>query len=238
MNDMEPQKKSFNIKILVEIAIVFLTILSIKHLADYFEVIGAGSIAIWCGIIVSTIFMKQNKMKWKGFGLKVPKGIKNWMINILMALGTVILVFLIMGLIVKPILESFGLTNPAGVADRFSFFMGKPLVFIGYLITVVWFGAALGEELLFRGYLLNRLVVCIGNNKLAIIIALIIHAVIFGMLHIYQGLAGVIATGCIALIFGSVYFVINRKLFPIIIAHGIINSVSLIGLYLNDGIIS
>ena len=235
---MEPQKKSFNIKILVEIAIVFLTILSIKHLADYFEVIGAGSIAIWCGIIVSTIFMKQNKMKWKGFGLKVPKGIKNWMINILMALGTVILVFLIMGLIVKPILESFGLTNPAGVADRFSFFMGKPLVFIGYLITVVWFGAALGEELLFRGYLLNRLVVCIGNNKLAIIIALIIHAVIFGMLHIYQGLAGVIATGCIALIFGSVYFVINRKLFPIIIAHGIINSVSLIGLYLNDGIIS
>lgn len=61
MNDMEPQKKYFKIKILLEIAIVFLTILSIKHLADYYNVIGAGSIAIWCGIIVSTTFMKQKK---------------------------------------------------------------------------------------------------------------------------------------------------------------------------------
>ena len=52
---------------------------------------------------------------------------------------------------------------------------------------------------------------------MGIFIALIIHAVIFGMLHIYQGLAGVIATGCIALIFGSVYFIIKRKLFPIIL---------------------
>ena len=238
MNDIEPQKKSFNIKILVEIAIVFLTILSIKHLADYFDLIGAGSIAIWCGIIVSTILMKQKKINRKEFRPKIPKGTKNWLINILIALGTVLLVFSIMGLIIKPLLESFGLTNPASVADRFAFFMGKPLVFIGYLITVVWFGAALGEELLFRGYLLNRLVDCTGSNKLGIIIALILHAVIFGMLHIYQGLAGVIATGCIALIFGSVYFIIKRKLFPIIIAHGIINSLSLIGLYLNDGVIS
>jgi predicted nucleic acid-binding protein len=63
MNDMEPQKKSFNIKILVEIAIVFLTILSIKHLADYFDVIGAGSMAIWCGIIVSTVFHETKKNK-------------------------------------------------------------------------------------------------------------------------------------------------------------------------------
>ena len=77
--------------------------------------------------------MKQKKINWKAFGPKIPKGTKNWLINILIALGTVILVFLIMGLIVKPILESFGLTNPAGVADRFAFFMGKPLVFIGLI---------------------------------------------------------------------------------------------------------
>ncbi|KOY53112.1 CPBP family intramembrane glutamic endopeptidase [Polaribacter dokdonensis] len=238
MNNIEQQKKSFNIKILLEIAIVFLTILSIKYLADYFNLIGAGSIAIWCGIIVSTVLMKQKKLKWKEFGFQFPIGIKNWLINILIAIGIVTLVFSIMGFIVKPTLESFGLTNPADVADRFAFFMGKPLVFIVYLITVVWFGAALGEELLFRGYLLNRLIDFTGNNKLGIIIALIIHTIIFGMLHIYQGLAGVIATGCIALIFGSVYFIIKRKLFPIIIAHGIINSLSLIGLYLNDGVIS
>jgi membrane protease YdiL (CAAX protease family) len=237
MNNKKHYNKSFNIKIVIEIAIVFITIVSIKHIGDYFNIIGSGSIAIWCGIIVSTIFMKQKKLKWKELGFELPKGLQNWLINILLAIGTVMLVFSIMGLIVKPLLENFGLTNPTDVADRFAFFMGKPFVFIPYLIVVVWFGAALGEEILFRGYLLNRLVDCTGNNKSGIVLALIIHATIFGMLHIYQGLAGVIATGFIALIFGSIYFLIKRKLFPLIIAHAIINSISLIALYLNDGVI-
>jgi membrane protease YdiL (CAAX protease family) len=230
--------KSFDIKIIKEIAIVFATILSIKYLMDYFNVIGAGSIAIWCGIIIATLFMKQEKIKWKELGLQLPVGRREWIINILLAFMAVFMVFLIMGLIVKPLLENFGLTNPTDVADRFAFFMGKPIIFISYLIVVVWFGAALGEELLFRGYLLNRLVDFTGNNNSGIMLALIVHSTIFGALHIYQGLAGVIATGCIALILGSIYFIIKRKLFPLIIAHGIINSISLIGLYLNDGVIT
>lgn len=238
MNNKKPYNKSLHIKIVLEIAIVFITILSIKHIGDYFNVIGSGSVAIWCGVIVSTIFMKHKKLKWKELGFELPKGLQNWLISILLAILIVFAIFSVMGLIVKPLLENFGLTNPTDVADRFAFFMGKPLVFVLYLIVIVWFGAALGEEILFRGYLLNRLVDCTGNNKSGVILALIIHATIFGMLHIYQGLAGVIATGCIALIFGSIYFLIKRKLFPLIIAHAIINSISLIALYLNDGVIN
>jgi len=238
MKNKQSYMKSFDIKIIKEITIVFATILSIKYLMDYFNVIGAGSIAIWCGILIATLFMKQKKIKWKELGLQLPVGRREWIINILLAFMAVIIVFLIMGLIVKPLLENFGLTNPTDVADRFAFFMGKPIIFIGYLIVVVWFGAALGEELLFRGYLLNRLVDFTGNNNSRIILALIIHSTIFGGLHIYQGLAGVIATGCIAFILGSIYFIIKRKLFPLIMAHGIINSISLIALYLNDGVIN
>ena len=157
--------KSFDIKIIKEIIIVFITVLSIKHLMDYFNVIGAGSIAIWCGVIIATLFMKQKKIKWKELGFQLPVSLREWIINILLAFMTVIIVFLIMGLIVKPLLENFGFTNPTDVADRFAFFMGKPIIFIGYLIVVVWFGAALGEELLFRGYLLNRLVDFIALDK-------------------------------------------------------------------------
>ena len=238
MENKKTYIKSFDIKIIKEIIIVFITVLSIKHLMDYFNVIGAGSIAIWCGVIIATLFMKQKKLKWKELGFQLPVSLREWIINILLAFMAVIIVFLIMGLIIKPLLENFGFTNPTDVADRFAFFMGKPIIFIGYLIVVVWFGAALGEELLFRGYLLNRLVDFTGNNNSRIILAIIIHSTIFGSLHIYQGLAGVIATGCIALILGSIYFIIKRKLFPLIIAHAIINSISLIALYLNEGVIN
>ncbi|WP_299158312.1 CPBP family intramembrane glutamic endopeptidase [uncultured Tenacibaculum sp.] len=237
MNTKISNTKPYNFKIVLEIAVVFTIILSMKHFLDYFNIIGAGSISIWCGIIIATLFMKQKRMKWKEFGFLLPHNFKEWKKNILLAILSVVIVAVVMGLLVKPLLESFGLTNPADVADRFSFFLGKPIVFISYLIGVIWFGAALGEELLFRGYLLNRLIDFTGNNKHGILLALLIHSVIFGSLHIYQGIAGVIATGCIALIFGSIYFMIKRKLFPLIIAHGIINSMSLIGLYLNDGVI-
>jgi len=230
--------KSSTIKIVLEIAIVFGIMLTIKSIADYFKIIGAGSLAMWCGIIIATFFMKKPKLKWKELGLFLPKGLKDWGINILFAFMIVILVFSIMGLIVKPTLEAFGLSNPPDVASRFSFFMGKPLVFVSYLIGVVWLGAALGEELLMRGYFLNRLVDLIGNSKLSLFIAVFLHATVFGMLHIYQGLGGVIATGLIGAIFGVVYLLIKRRLFPLILAHAIINSISLIVLYLTNGVIS
>ena len=104
-----------------------------------------------------------------------------------------------------PLLTSFGLEKTTNVADRFQFFLGKPLVFINYLITVVWFRAALGEELFVRGHLLNMLTKLFDNSRWTFMIALIILSIIFGMLHIYQGWYGVITTGVISIVFGGVY---------------------------------
>jgi len=55
------------------------------------------------------------------------------------------------------------------------------------------------------------------------------------MLHISQGVPGIIGTGVVAVIFAVVYLFNGRKLFPLIIAHGIINSLSLTAYYLTDG---
>jgi uncharacterized protein len=130
-----------------------------------------------------------------------------------------------------------GLEKPDSAADRFAFFLGKPTIFILYLVTIVWVGAALGEELFMRGFLLNRLNDLFGRNRLGLILALILHGTLFGVLHSYQGLAGIITTGMIGLIFGTVYILTKRRLFPLIIAHGIINTISLTAYYLNDGVV-
>jgi membrane protease YdiL (CAAX protease family) len=143
-----------------------------------------------------------------------------------------------MGLVLNPILTNLGLEKPSDAANRFAFFLGKPFVFIGYLIGLVWFGAALGEELLMRGYLLNRLADLFGKNKTGWLIALILHSTIFGMLHIYQGLHGVINITFVAIIFGVVYFIAHRRLFPVILAHILINTISLTAYYLSNGIVN
>jgi membrane protease YdiL (CAAX protease family) len=58
------------------------------------------------------------------------------------------------------------------------------------------------------------------------------------MLHVYQGLAGIITTTFIALIFGAVYLIAKRRLFPVILAHLIINTISLTAFYLTDGVVN
>ncbi|WP_418637828.1 CPBP family intramembrane glutamic endopeptidase [Winogradskyella sp.] len=227
-----------NIKTTLEIIIVFAIMLIIKSIADYFKINGAGSIAIWSAIFVATMFMKRRKTTWRSLGLGLPKGRREWLVNIGLALLTVIVIFLLMGLILDPILSYYGLEKPGDVADRFQFFLGKPILFIAYLVTVVWIGAALGEELLMRGFLLNRLSDVFGKNKMGWIVAMIVHAIIFGLLHIYQGLAGVITTAFIALILGTVYIIAKKRLFPVILAHLIINTISLTAYYLTDGVVN
>ena len=231
-------RSAFNVKILLEIITVLIIMVGIKSIADYFGINGAGSIGIWCGIIVATIFMKRPKEKWRKYGLTLPKGKREWAINIGLALLAVISVFLVMGLILDPILSHYGLEKPTDVADRFQFFLGKPVYFILYLVTVVWIGAALGEELLMRGFLLNRLSDFFGKSKIGWVVSLIVHSIFFGMLHSYQGLAGTITTAFIALIFGAMYLTSKKRLIPVILTHIIINTISLTAFYLTGGVVN
>ncbi len=229
---------SIKLKIIIEIITVLVTVFSVKWVTNYFQITGAGSIGIWSAILMATLFMKQRKIRWFDLGLRLPKGKREWIISLLLALLIVVAVFLIISLVLYPVLTKFGFEEPSVALDSFTFFLGKPKVFIVYLIGVVWFGAALGEELLMRGFLLSRLVDLIGKTKLGYFVALIIHAIIFGMLHSYQGVVGIVTTTVVAIIFGLIYFVAKRRLFPLILAHGIIDTVSLTAFYVTNGIVN
>jgi membrane protease YdiL (CAAX protease family) len=225
-------------KILIEIITVLATVFSVKWVAYYFQITGAGSIGVWSAILMTTLFMKQRNTRWYDLGLRLPKGKREWIVNLLLALLVVVASFLIISLVLYPLLPMFGFEKPSVAVDQFTFFLGKPLVFIGYLIGVVWFGAALGEELLMRGYFLSRIIDLVGNTKFGYFVALTIHAVIFGMLHAYQGVVGIITTAVVAIIFGLIYLVAKRRLFPLILAHGIIDTISLTAIYFSNGVVN
>ena len=65
-NSGEPGEKVFDLKIVAEIAIVFAVVLIVKEIADNMAITGAGSIAMWCGIIVATLLMKRRGAGWCG----------------------------------------------------------------------------------------------------------------------------------------------------------------------------
>lgn len=231
-------KKIFDLQIVAEIGAVFAVMLSVKWVADSMEIIGAGGIAMWTGIIVATLLMRRRGVTWRDLGLKLPKGWKKWAQTIGLAIAAIVSVAAFMGFVLPLIVEFFGLVMPPEASDRFEFFLGKPLYFFSYLVGVVWFGAALGEELLMRGFVLNRFADFFGQGALGWSLALIIHAIIFGSLHAYQGMPGMIGTGVVALIFGGIYLIGKRNLLPVIIGHGVINTIGLTAYYLSDGAIT
>ena len=70
-----------------------------------------------------------------------------------------------------------------------------------------------------------------GHEKLAVSSAVIIQAVLFGLLHMYQGMEGVMMAGSISLIFGVAYYLGGRSLIPLIIVHAVPDTMTLVAMY-------
>ena len=98
-------------------------------------------------------------------------------------------------------------------------------------LAQAWTLAAFGEEMVFRGYLIRRLLDLAGDSPGARAAGLVISSILFGLAHGYQGWAGVIATGTIGALLASLYFVASRNLWPVILCHGLVDTVALSLIY-------
>ena len=99
-----------------------------------------------------------------------------------------------------------------------------------FLIPVAWGSAAIGEEMLTRGFILHR-ISTLSNETTAVIL----QALLFALAHFYQGITGMVNIFFLALIFGTVYLRCGKSLLPTIAAHGLIDTVSLTLLYYGRG---
>lgn len=130
--------------------------------------------------------------------------------------------------------ESFGvfralLPEPWAVRElgRFDYLAGDTRAFAMTLATN-WAFAALGEELVFRGLLMQALTTLLGRPALA----LFLQAAVFGAVHLYQGPAGVLATVITGLVFGVLVLVARGSIWPAVLAHGTANTLGLAKLWL------
>jgi len=104
------------------------------------------------------------------------------------------------------------------------------------ILPMVWLSAGLTEEFLFRGFLFNRLLMILGRGPLPFAAAAIIQAALFSVGHIYQGWPGVVQVAMISLFLLAASRLLRGNLWPAIIMHGLVDSVSLGILVLKDHI--
>jgi membrane protease YdiL (CAAX protease family) len=85
--------------------------------------------------------------------------------------------------------------------------------------------AGIGEEIIFRGYLIHYMVYWTGNTPAGILYACIISSALFAFLHGYQGSASMIKIFILSLLFAGI-FVYSQSLMLIIILHSGIDLIS------------
>ena len=107
---------------------------------------------------------------------------------------------------------------------------GNLTMYLWFLIPIGWGSAAIGEELLTRGFLLHRIEGLTNTTA-----AVVLQSAIFAVAHFYQGIVGVMNVFLLALVFSAVYLKSGRNLVPLIIAHGLIDMFSMTLLFLGRG---
>ncbi len=95
-----------------------------------------------------------------------------------------------------------------------------------------WTLAAFGEEMVYRGYLMNRVADLLNRTRSAWVVSLAVVHVGFGLAHAYQGITGILDEGLAGLLLGLVYLVTKRNLALAIVAHGIGDSIDLVLIFL------
>lgn len=84
---------------------------------------------------------------------------------------------------------------------------------------LLWFGvsltAGLTEEMIFRGYLQQQLTAWLQRPVLAIVLA----SLLFGSVHLYEGLAAILPLAALALVYGSIVRFYCGDLRSVIVAH-------------------
>jgi len=152
-------------------------------------------------------------------GIRKPE---NWFTLIAMALGIAAVIWLLSNYVIIPLSEH--LAGGGRVLDTFQDLPGNwPLFF--FWLTLGWIVGGIVEELVFRGFLIQIGERLLGSWSVWPVAAG--GAIVFGLSHYYQGLAGMLTTGILGFLFAVIFIVSKRNLILTMLVHGFVNTISL-----------
>jgi len=173
-------------------------------------------------LLAAAVLAFETRDPLRALGLMRPRSIP---VAIAAGIGIGIALIVFSKLLLTPAAEA--LTGVPRDLSAFDDVRGNTARFLA-LMPRIWIGAAIGEELVFRSFLIGRLETVFGGaSRAATTTAVILSSVVFGAAHTYQGPSGVLVTGVLGLLFAIVYVASGHRAWANIIAHGVYDTASL-----------
>ena len=126
------------------------------------------------------------------------------------------------------------ITRIVGAEPDLSAYQGVKGSLSGLILMLLlgWFVGGLFEEYFYRGYLFKRMSILISNPVFFKWAAILITSVVFAFAHDYQGIGGISDTFIFSVIMGSLYFVLGKNVWYLVLIHGCYDMVGIFRLYL------
>ncbi len=181
-------------------------------------------------LILGWLSLWLRRVGWRGIGLTRPA---DWGRVVALGIGTGIVLQLLSEFVTEPGIRY--LTHQTADMSEFAPLVGN-LKLAALYFVLVWTWAAFGEELTYRGYVLNRAADLGGRTRSAWVVGLVLVTGLFGFGHSYQGIAGMMDTGIHGLVLGILYLASGRNLWASIIAHGVCDTIAIVAVFFGVGV--
>ena len=165
------------------------------------------------GLLVAWAWLRRDRALAEAWNLSAPA---SWGRTLALAVAATVAI-IIWFTVGSMLLGTIGIDTP-DVAEVLGWVTQSSFHFILWIVLVALFAAGLGEELLWRGFLMDRLSRLKGLRG-AMWPIIVIQAVLFGLPHLYQGLGGVIITGVVGIGFGWLRYRCGGNLWACVLAH-------------------
>lgn len=176
--------------------------------------------------ILGWISLRLRGLRWRDVGLVRPP---SWLRALAVGSAAGIAMELLALFVTEPLFARLVGRHP-DLSD-FRPLVGNFGLLLG-LLALSWLLAAFGEEMVYRGYLLNRVAGLGQDTRGSWIVSLIVVSAFFGWAHgESQGLTGMLQEGFAGLLLGLLYLGSGRKLAVPIVAHGVSNTLAFVLIY-------
>lgn len=179
--------------------------------------------AVWIGL-------RLRRQTWEHFGLRTgPVDRRSlwrtgWQSILVLAFA---LVAFMVGSVVASML--FGQQAQSDMSG-YSYLQGNLPLFL-LALAGVYVVSSFGEEAIYRGFLMTRVAEMVGEGRAGQGVAVGVSAAVFGMIHFGWGAFGIVQTTFLGAALGIAYLLLKRNLWPLIIAHAILDTMLLLPLY-------
>ena len=194
---------------------------------------------VWIANIIMLIYVwagiKLRGESWKDFGLtfkrvSLKQGFKIFLLSLL------VFVLAMAGFIIGSII----MANITGIPEGANFssydFLKDNLPMLILTLIGVYIVSSFGEEVIYRAFLINRLSEIGNNTKWAVILAVILSSVIFGLIHFDWGPMGIVQTGFMGLALGICYIKLKKRLWILILAHAYMDTILMVQMYMASNV--